>query len=196
MLSDDLLLCPGVIDSGLSAIQRSTAGGERIGGGALFYREYPRDESYHVKLLPGGIVHINHGFFNKAGLEAVGYADQEAFEFYGADGDLTMRLNTAGWRTIALEGCYAEHLQHRTRAWAELRERPNQSSVDADMALFYERWGFYASGEETFEIRRWSDPEKTAHMFWRISPLTCVEGVLKRLIVNAGWYQPDCSGVR
>ena len=196
MVSDDLLLCRGVIDSALSTLQRRTAEGEQIGGGAIFFREYPRDENYHVKLLPGGVVHINHGLFNKAALEAVGYADQVAFDFYGADGDLTMRLNAAGWRSIALEGCYAEHLQHRTKIWSKIRRRTNQSSVDADMALFHKRWGFFATGEATSAIRRWLDPEKTGRAFWRISPLSCVEGVLKRLIVKAGWYHPDCNGIR
>jgi glycosyltransferase involved in cell wall biosynthesis len=179
MISDDLLLCRGAIQTGLDALNWRIAQGEKIGGGAIFYREYPRDDSYHVKLLPGGIVHINHGFYRKEALEEVGYSDETNFKFYGADGDLAMRLSTAGWATIPLEGAYAEHLLHRTNIWARIWRKPTDDNADADMALFHERWAYLGDcGKE--RIAFWSDPDRTGRVFWRTAPLSCLEGVLRR----------------
>ena len=180
MISDDLLLCRGAIQRGLEQLDRRVQQGEKIGGGAIFYREYPRDRAYHVKLLPGGVVHINHGFYWKSALEAIGFANESDFEFYGSDGDLSMRLNLAGWLTVPLEGAYAEHLFHRTNWWARVGRRPN-CGAEADMAMFRARYEHLGWREKEY-TQNWTDPDRVARVFWRTNLLSCVEGSARKCI--------------
>lgn len=180
MVSDDVILCPGAIERGLTELRTLQKQGQKIGGGAMFWREYPRDRDYHVKLLPGGFVHINHGFFLKEALAAVGYADETTFEFYGADGDLTMRLNLNGWRTVALENAFAEHLNHRARLM-RLLTRTSSLYLDKDMEKFnrkYERLEYPARTICKF----WSDSSRSARAFLRVDPWACFQGLIRRLL--------------
>jgi glycosyltransferase involved in cell wall biosynthesis len=181
MISDDLLVCPGAIETGITLLRQRMDAGEQIGGGAMFYREYPRDLTYHVKLLPGRVIHINHGFFNKTALEAVDYANETDFEFYGADGDLSMRLNFAGWKTIPLEGAYAEHLMHRSPLRRLVGSGCPPASVHADMSLFATRYQHLEYSEKTINVC-WQDPSKSARRFWHLDALACCEGVLRRCL--------------
>lgn len=178
MVSDDLLLCPGAIANSLQQMQELQRQGRRLGGGALFWRDYPRDRNYHVKLLPGGFVHINHGFYWKEALEAIGYADETSYEFYGADGDLTMRLNLAGWQTVALVSSYAEHLNHPVR-WGRLLALGKERPPIEDMEIFETKYRYLTPGPLGF-ARKWSDGRRTASVFWRTSPWACAQGILRR----------------
>jgi glycosyltransferase involved in cell wall biosynthesis len=178
MISDDLLVCPGAIQQGLEQLRDLQRQGIRVGGGAMYWREYPRDRDYHVKLLPGGFAHVNHGFFWKEALAAVGYADETGFEFYGADGDLTMRLNLAGWGTVALDNAFAEHLNHRVR-WRRLLSRRGRPESDKDMEAFERRYGHLGSVCGVRE-KTWRDSRHTARIFWRADCWGCIEGILRR----------------
>jgi glycosyltransferase involved in cell wall biosynthesis len=113
MISDDLILAFGCLQAGYDEMEHRRRQGEKIGAGAFFFREYPRHEYYRVGLLPKGYVALNHGFYVKDALEAVNYLDEVNYNFYAADGDVVMRLNEAGWKSIALENCFAEHLCHK-----------------------------------------------------------------------------------
>jgi glycosyltransferase involved in cell wall biosynthesis len=182
MISDDVILCPGAIESGLRELESRSARGEKIGGGAFFYRDYPRSVRYHVKLLPGGFVHINHGFFNKDALEFVGYADASSFEFYGADADLTMRLNLNGWSTIALHQSYAEHLNHRV----DLHRGLNRTSSvpNSDMTVFFARYPRLGYDQKSI-AKSWYDSNQSARPFWFIDPLACFQGMFLRYVGNS-----------
>ena len=180
MISDDLILCRGAIQAAITLLHHQVDAGERIGGGAMYYREYPRDPSYHVKILQGGVVHINHGFFAKSALEAVGYANETDFEFYGADGDLSIRLNLAGWKTIPLDGAFAEHLIHRTPLQRLVGRTNHPSSVYADMETFKTRYQHLGKPLENRKTIYWHDSALSARTFWRLDPLACCEGILRR----------------
>lgn len=112
MVSDDLILAPGCLQKGYDEMRRRIEAGEKIGGGAFYFREYPRHDYYRVIPIPKGFININHGFYYRPAMEAVGWLDEENYNFYYGDGDITMRLNLAGWRTVILENCYAAHLTH------------------------------------------------------------------------------------
>ena len=60
-------------------------------------------------------VTLNHGFYFKKALEDVGYLDTVNYNFYAADGDVIMRLNECGWKSVALENCFSEHLCHKPK---------------------------------------------------------------------------------
>jgi glycosyltransferase involved in cell wall biosynthesis len=113
MVSDDLIIGKGCLQKGYDEMERRIASGEKIGSAAFFFREFPRHNYYRVGLLPGGTIALNHGFYYKQALEEVGYLDEKNYNFYAADGDVIMRLNQAGWHSIFLENCYAEHLCHK-----------------------------------------------------------------------------------
>ena len=85
---------------------------KKIGGGAFYFREYPRHDYYRVITIPKGYVNINHGFYYKPALEDVNWLDEVNYYFYCGDGDITMRLNENEWKTIPLKECYAAHLVH------------------------------------------------------------------------------------
>lgn len=112
MVSDDLILAPGCLQKGYDEIRNRLANGEKIGGGAFYFREYPRHDYYRVIMLAGNNVHINHGIYYRPAMETVNWLDETNFSFYCADGDFTMRLNRGGWKTIAFEECFAAHLVH------------------------------------------------------------------------------------
>ncbi len=112
MVSDDLILAPGCLQQGYEEIKRRIENGEKIGGGAFYFREFPRHDYYRVIKLPKGYININHGFYYVPALKEVGWLDETSYNFYRADGDVAMRLNLAGWKTIVLEGCFAAHLVH------------------------------------------------------------------------------------
>ena len=112
MVSDDLILAPGCLQNGYDEIVKRIQNGEKIGGGAFYFREFPRHDYYRVIMLAENNVHINHGIYYRPAMIDVNWLDEVNYNFYCADGDFTMRLNRAGWKTIALDNCFAAHLVH------------------------------------------------------------------------------------
>jgi len=113
MVSDDLILEKGCILKGFDEMEQRSAAGEKVGSGSIFFREFPRHDYYRVGVLPGDNIALNHGFYLKEALEDVGYLDEKNYNFYFADSDVIMRIGMKGWKTIALESCFAEHLCHK-----------------------------------------------------------------------------------
>lgn len=151
MISDDLIVCPGALQSGFDQLKNLEDQGEKIGGGSFFWREYPRSRNYHVKLLPSEFVLVNHGFLKAEALKDVEYADETSFEFYGADGDLSMRLNLAGWRTVPLRHSFAEHLNHRAH-WRTRFTKLKNSSIQHDMLTFEKRYSGLSYSKKSVPI--------------------------------------------
>lgn len=116
MISDDLILAPGCLQKGYDEIRHRIEVGEKIGGGAFFFREYPRHDYYRVIMLAENNVHINHGIYYRPAMVDINWLDETNYSFYCADGDFTMRLNRAGWKTIALKDCFAAHLVHAPKS--------------------------------------------------------------------------------
>ena len=94
MVSDDLILAPGCLQKGYDELKGRIGHGEKIGGGAFYFREYPRHDYYRVIMLPKGYININHGFYYKPALEDVNWLDEINYFFYCGD------------------ECYAAHLVH------------------------------------------------------------------------------------
>lgn len=92
---------------------------------------------------------MNHGFYYKDALEEVGFLDETNYNFYAADGDIIMRLNQAGWKSVALELCFAEHLCHKPK----IRNRGMLSpSHQKDMNTFKKKYPYRQ--ENNFIIRK------------------------------------------
>ena len=149
MVSDDLILEPGCLQYGYDEMENRRKNGEKVGSGAFFFREYPRHDYYRVGILPGGYIALNHGFYYKDALEEVGFLDETNYNFYAADGDIIMRLNQAGWKSVALELCFAEHLCHKPK----IRNRGMLSpSHQKDMNTFKKKYPYRQ--ENNFIIRK------------------------------------------
>lgn len=141
MVSDDLILAPGCLQKGYDELRKRINHGERIGGGAFYFREYPRHDFYRVIKLPKEFININHGFYYRPAMEDINWLDEINYNFYCGDGDVTMRLNLAGWKTIALKDCFAAHLVHLPS-----RKRKPQWYLD-DKQMFANKYPYERSGD-------------------------------------------------
>lgn len=159
MVSDDLILAPGCLQKGYDEIRSRISKGEKIGGGAFYFREYPRHDYFRVIKLACGYVNINHGFYYRPAMEAVNWLDEKTFNFYNGDGDFAMRLNMAGWKTIGLPDCYALHLVHLPSRKKSLPEWYN-----ADMDAYERLYGHLGNG--SIEISKVC-PDIDPMPFWR-----------------------------
>lgn len=112
MVSDDLILADDCLQNGYDAMEDFSKSGLKVGAGAFYFREYPRHNYYRVGTL-GSYIALNHGYYLKAALEEIDYIDEKSYNFYCGDGDLIMRLNNAGWKTVDLPKCFALHLNHK-----------------------------------------------------------------------------------
>lgn len=174
MVSDDLILSKGILQRGYDELNAKENIGEKIGGGAFYFREYPRNSYYRIGLLPGNNILINHGFYNKKALEIVNYIDEKEFNFYYADSDLIMRMNKNGWKTIALEECYADHLVHKPKFG---KVKFTQATL-RDMATFDKK---YPSPPSQDIIKKYVRNSNIKIIFWKIAFINCFSGVLLRV---------------
>lgn len=138
MVSDDLILAPGCLQKGYDEIRRKIEDGEKIGGGAFFFREYPRGKEYKAGRVFNNFVLINHGYFYKPALEKIGWLDEITYNFYCGDGDIAIRLNESGWRTIFLEDCFALHLSH-----PPMRSLLLSEWVKEDIKAYHQKYDHY-----------------------------------------------------
>jgi len=174
MVSDDLILAKGAIQNGYDEINRRVEIGEKIGGGAFYFREYPRHSYYRIGLLANDIITINHGFYNKLALEDVNYFDATEFNFYCADGDLIMKLNMNGWKTIALEDSFADHLVHQPN----LSKVRYSASTLRDIKTFENKYPDIKGGGILKSDKK---VENSILPFWKAAFINCILGVLLRI---------------
>jgi len=172
MLSDDCLLVPGTIGSGVELFERRLAGGERIGAVAFYWRNWPEHEKYWVGLTLGDRMFVNHGLYLKEALEAVGYVDEESYYFYHADGDLCLKMWQQGWVCVDSPDSYVEHFSHANQAV----RHSNLEKQQQDFAAYLTKWTgtFYDPGLDNIGgwlLREFRDQSRTASGFRRAAPL-------------------------
>jgi GT2 family glycosyltransferase len=109
MLSDDCLLVPGAIDRGVARFSQLEGEGRRIGGVAFYYRNWPDERDYYVQLTLGGKLMVNHGMYARSAMESVGWVEEDRYQFYKADGDLSLKMWEAGFEVADCPGAYVEH---------------------------------------------------------------------------------------
>lgn len=144
MISDDCLLTENVIEKGIIEINTQQNSNKKIGGIAFYYRDWPIEEMYKVHFTYGNLLAINHGIYTKEALESVGYINDKDYQFYCADGDLSLKIWRKGYSIIKSKNCFVEHHAHAPSRkshsssiqykddqkasklnWAELIERTN-----------------------------------------------------------------------
>lgn len=173
MVSDDLILAPGCLQNGYDEIRARIDNGEKIGGGAFYFCEYPRHNYYRIIKLPNDYVNINHGFYYKPALENVGWLDEKSFNFYSGDGDIAMRLNIAGWKILKLKNCFALHLVHLPK-----RKNSLPKWYYEDLAMFNWKYGNIPR-KESFEKNEQS-VKINPRPFWKYAFLNVISGYMLR----------------
>ena len=113
-------------------------------------------------------------FYNKEALEDVNYIEENDFNFYCADGDLIMRLNYRGWKTIPLEDSYANHLVHKP----VFKKAKLSPSTIRDIGVFNSKYPFPC---EENEIKKYSDISIETLSFWKFGFLNCIYGILLKI---------------
>ncbi len=138
MLSDDCYLHRGAIEKSLRTVRERVEDGQRVGGVAYYFCNWPDEDDYYVQHTIGRRLMGNHGLFNRAALAEVGWIDADSYRFYKADGDLCLRLWAAGYRIIPGVECYVDHYLDP----GESLRVSNNATMDADRRFYLERWGY------------------------------------------------------
>lgn len=157
MISDDCLVLPGAIGSSLERARTATSSGRPIGGVAYYFRNWPSERRYYVQETLGSRLMVNHGLFAREALRTVGYADEMAYSFYKADGDLSLRIWEAGYEIIDSPCSIVEHHVDPSEAVRQ----GNNDVLDRDRATYAERWGHLRGIPRRREIDA-TDPLDTA----------------------------------
>lgn len=192
MLSDDCLLVPGAIRNGMRAAERSIAAGTKVGGVAFYWRNWPEQSDYQVGLTLLGRMFVNHGLYLKCAVDEVGFADEETYSFYHADGDLGLKMWEAGYVCIDSPESYVEHYSH-----ANMQVRTsNLVRQKEDWDNYLSKWQEIFGVEDVLAGQGWvtrayDDPENTAKQFLKVKgvasglffgrTLSALMGVSRRL---------------
>ncbi|CAH2031081.1 glycosyltransferase family 2 protein [Trichlorobacter ammonificans] len=161
MLSDDCLLVPGAIKNGVELVESRLSAGEKIGAVAFYWRNWPDQQAYWVGLTFGNRLFVNHGLYLRQALSDVGYADEETYHFYHADGDICLRMHEQGYDCIDAPESFVEHHEH---ANTSLR-RENLQQQQTDWARYCARWEHLGRPERDWLERHFDDTARTARLF-------------------------------
>jgi hypothetical protein len=166
MLSDDCLVVPGAIRNGVAQCDEALRSGRKIGALAFFWRNWPEQVDYWVGLTLGGKMFLNHGLYVREALEVIGYADENTYVFYHADGDLCLRLWESGFECIAATQSFIEHYSHA----AEDVRAANLAAQEADWDRYLQKWSAVWGTPDVTKGQGWihrayQDPGQTAAKF-------------------------------
>lgn len=175
MVSDDLILAKGSIQNGYDELVTRVGGGEKIGGGAFFFSEYPRFDYYRVINLPNNCININHGFYNKDALISVNYFEEDDYNFYFGDSDIIMRFDALGWKVIPLTNCFAAHLVHKPKIGVE----KFSPSMLREQNKFNNKYQFPKPETDFTTAETVTKINVTA--FWKAAFINCFLGVLMNM---------------
>lgn len=166
MLSDDCLVVPGAIKNGCELFEKELAFGKKIGAVAFYFRDWPKQSSYHVGYTLGDKLYVNHGLYLKQALEDVGYIDEETYFFYNGDGDLCLKMWQQGYECIPSSNSFIEHYPHANLDVI----KTNHKQQDQDNSAYFKKWTgiFYDKKLHNIgklEFKEYQDPFFTAEKF-------------------------------
>jgi GT2 family glycosyltransferase len=96
-----------------------------------------------------GQAYLNHGIYLRKALEDVGYINEEDYQFYCADVDLTLRIIEAGYTVEATDKALIEHCQHIATSAARQK---NKDRYSQDAINFEQRWKDFLAGQRYREV--------------------------------------------
>lgn len=159
MISDDCLVLPGALNAGLNRFKSLHDSGEKVGGLAFAFRNWPDDQRFFVGKTLGGRMMVNHGFLIRAAMEDIGWIDEKAYRFYKADSDLCLKMWERGWTIRDVPGAHVEHYVDP----GEALRMQNNTAMAADRDVYVARWKELAKQElPSRQETDWQDPDQTA----------------------------------
>lgn len=162
MLSDDCVVVPRAIRNGLLVFRAHVNGGERVGGVAFYWRNWPTEQDFRVGFTWGGKMFVNHGLYSREALEAVGYVDESSFGFYHADGDLGLRMWEDDLICIDSPHSFVEHYADAT----PLVRSGNLAGQRADWKTYEGRWSHLGKPAKDWQLTQYQDTLDTAPRYW------------------------------
>lgn len=167
MLSDDCLLLPDAVNHGLEKCVGLEKNGKKIGGVAFYFRNWPVEKEYYVQKTLGGNLMANHGLFIRRAIEEVGWADEESYMFYKADGDLCLKLWQAGYEIVDCPGAFVEHFYDEH----EGIRQANNTVLKDDNRAYLKHWEgiYYFKNKPDLRGRvqiSYDDLDSTAEKIW------------------------------
>jgi GT2 family glycosyltransferase len=136
MISDDCILHPDCISSSINHASKLEEAGHHVGGVAFYFRDWPKASRYFVQRTLGGKLMVNHGLFLKDALLDVGYVEEDIYDFYKADSDLSLKLWHLDYEIVSCPQSLVEHLYLPSE---ELRLGNNATLVE-DRTRLFARW--------------------------------------------------------
>jgi GT2 family glycosyltransferase len=136
MLSDDTVLVPGAIKNGIERFNVLNSPTNLIGAVAFYWRNWPHQKNYQIGKTWGDKIFVNHGLYLRSALTSIGYADENSYSFYHADGDICLRMSEAGYICIDSPASFVEHFADATET---LRVMNNQTQKK-DWQTYENRW--------------------------------------------------------
>ena len=138
MISDDCILHANSVEAGVKHFEKMLQGGQQIGGVAFYFRNCPMEQKFYVQKTLGGKLMVNHGLFLRETLESIGWIDENAYDFYKADGDLSLRIWNAGASIIDSPHSFVDHYLDEK----EIVRQKNNETLNSDRDTYSKRWGF------------------------------------------------------
>lgn len=136
MLSDDCLVVPGAIKNGYDYFEQQLARGKNVGALAFYWRDWSVQQKYHVMCTLGNKIYVNHGMYLTKALADVGFAEEDLYFFYYADGDLCLKMWNKGYECLECPDSYIEHYPH-----ANLTARKsNHELFRSDFKSYVKKW--------------------------------------------------------
>ena len=136
MISDDCLVVPGAIKNGYALFEEELAKGHKVGAVAFYWRNWPEQKQYAIRLTLGEKMFVNHGLYLNRALSAVNYLDEEMYHFYHADGDVCLKMWQQGYSVIASSDSYIVHYGHAK----PLVRRSNTQKQQRDWQNYLNKW--------------------------------------------------------
>lgn len=136
MISDDCLIIPGAIKNGYNLFEERLNNNEKIGAIAFYWRDWSKENTFHVNYTLGNKMYVNHGMYLKNALKEVDYIDDQTYFFYNGDGDLCLKIWEKGYQVIDSENSYIEHYPHAQ----ENVRKTNYKKYNSDLKKYLERW--------------------------------------------------------
>lgn len=163
MLSDDCLVIRGSIKNGIKLFDKLLKAGKKVGAVAFYWRNWPEQEKYWVGLTWGGKLFVNHGLYLKDALSEVGFADEDSYNFYHADGDICLRLWRVGYSTVDSPDSYIEHFSDANT----YVRASNMEKQKLDWQAYLKKWNRLGAPDRDWLEKVYIDRNKTADKYWR-----------------------------
>ncbi len=150
MVSDDCLVQSDAVTGGVEFFEKELAAGNKVGAVPFYWRNWPEMSDYWVGRTLGGVHFVNHGLYLAQAISEVGYASEEPYQFYCADGDLCLKMHQRGWLIKPCGDAFIDHYSH-----ANVSVRKSNDLFEADYAAYLERWsGIYDPAGQGWDWRK------------------------------------------